>query len=150
MTDKRRMGEILVELGLIDEHRLRHALEISKRDGMKLGETIIRLAYLGEASLANDGPDNTPILKDPCLPSFCTISSIIWVMVESVSFSIPFIAETSMQSLLRNGSSLEKFSLKVCEGIAMTAIFLSSAAELRSWQTDKFGGKKTPGRYFLF
>jgi len=33
MTDRRRMGEILVELGLIDEHRLRHALEISKRDG---------------------------------------------------------------------------------------------------------------------
>jgi hypothetical protein len=42
------MGEILVELGLIDEHRLRHALEISRRDGIKLGETIIRLAYLGE------------------------------------------------------------------------------------------------------
>ncbi len=48
MVDKRLMGEILVELGLIDEYRLRHALETAKRDGLKLGETLIRLAYLGE------------------------------------------------------------------------------------------------------
>ena len=48
MTDKRRMGEVLVELGLIDEHRLRHALEVSKKEKTKLGETLIRLAYLSE------------------------------------------------------------------------------------------------------
>ncbi len=48
MTNKRRMGEVLVELGLIDEHRLRHALEVSKKQNTKLGETLIRLAYLGE------------------------------------------------------------------------------------------------------
>ncbi len=48
MGDKRLMGEILVELGLIDEYRLRHALETAKREGIKLGEALIRLAYLGE------------------------------------------------------------------------------------------------------
>ncbi|HNU74838.1 MAG: Twitching mobility protein [Deltaproteobacteria bacterium ADurb.BinA179] len=48
MAEKRLMGEILVELGLIDEHRLRHALEIAKKKHRKLGETLIRLAYLSE------------------------------------------------------------------------------------------------------
>ncbi|HPW69598.1 MAG: ATPase, T2SS/T4P/T4SS family [Desulfomonilia bacterium] len=48
MTEKRRMGEILVELGLIDEHRLRHALDIARKKKRKLGETLIRLAYLSE------------------------------------------------------------------------------------------------------
>jgi len=42
------MGEVLVELGLIDEYRLRHALEVSTKKKMKLGETLIRLAYLSE------------------------------------------------------------------------------------------------------
>mgnify|MGYP007070676037 CR=1 FL=1 len=48
MVDKRRMGEILVELGLIDEYNIRHALDVAKREGLKLGEAIIRLGYLGE------------------------------------------------------------------------------------------------------
>lgn len=48
MTNKRRMGEVLVELGLIDEYKLRHALEVSQKEKTKLGETLIRLAYLGE------------------------------------------------------------------------------------------------------
>ena len=48
MTQRRRMGEVLVELGLLDEYRLRHALEVSKKKKMKLGETLIRLAYLSE------------------------------------------------------------------------------------------------------
>jgi twitching motility protein PilT len=42
------MGEFLVELGLIDEYRLRHALEVSKKQGTRLGETLIGLSYLGE------------------------------------------------------------------------------------------------------
>ena len=32
VADKQMMGEVLVELGLIDEHRLRHALEVSKKE----------------------------------------------------------------------------------------------------------------------
>ena len=48
MADKRRMGEVLVELGLIDEHRLRHALDVSNKKRTKLGETLIQLGYLSE------------------------------------------------------------------------------------------------------
>jgi twitching motility protein PilT len=48
MGNKQRMGEVLVELGLIDEHRLKHALQVSRKDNLKLGETIIRLGYLSE------------------------------------------------------------------------------------------------------
>lgn len=44
----RRMGEVLVELGLIDEHRLKHALEVSSREGFRLGEALIHLGYLSE------------------------------------------------------------------------------------------------------
>ncbi|HNY65344.1 MAG TPA: ATPase, T2SS/T4P/T4SS family [Deltaproteobacteria bacterium] len=57
MADNRRMGEILVELGLIDEYRLRHALEVAKKENCKLGETLIRLSYLGEEQVLD-------ILKD--------------------------------------------------------------------------------------
>lgn len=42
------MGEVLVELGLIDEYRLRHALEVSRKEKLRLGEALIRLGYLGE------------------------------------------------------------------------------------------------------
>ena len=48
MTDKKKMGEVLVELGLIDEHRLRHALDVSRKERLKLGEALISLGYLGE------------------------------------------------------------------------------------------------------
>ena len=48
MGNKQRMGEVLVSLGLIDEYKLRHALEVSKKDNLKLGESLIRLGYLGE------------------------------------------------------------------------------------------------------
>jgi len=48
MDKKKRMGEVLVELGLIDEYRLRHALEVGKKKKSKLGETLIRLGYIGE------------------------------------------------------------------------------------------------------
>ena len=49
LAGKRRvMGEVLVELGLVDEYRLRHALEVSEREGIRLGESLIRLGYLDE------------------------------------------------------------------------------------------------------
>jgi len=48
MAEKRRMGEVLVELGLIDEHRLNRALDVARKENMKLGEALIRLAYLTE------------------------------------------------------------------------------------------------------
>lgn len=48
MAGKKMMGDVLVELGLIDEHRLRHALDVSKKERLRLGETLVRLGYLGE------------------------------------------------------------------------------------------------------
>jgi twitching motility protein PilT len=48
MAGRQMMGEVLVELGLIDEHRLRHALEFSRKEKLKLGEALIRLGYLSE------------------------------------------------------------------------------------------------------
>jgi twitching motility protein PilT len=48
MGNKQRMGEVLVEIGLIDEQRLRNALQVSKKESLKLGETLIRLGYLSE------------------------------------------------------------------------------------------------------
>jgi len=44
----RRMGEVLVELGLIDDYRLKHALDVSTKEGIRLGESLIRLGYLSE------------------------------------------------------------------------------------------------------
>ena len=44
----RRMGEVLVELGLIDDYRLKHALDVSGKEGLRLGESLIRLGYLSE------------------------------------------------------------------------------------------------------
>lgn len=51
MGERRRMGEILVELGLIDEYRLRHALEVARKQKTKLGETLIGLSYLTEVQV---------------------------------------------------------------------------------------------------
>jgi twitching motility protein PilT len=48
MNGKKKMGEVLVELGLIDEHRLRHALDVSGKERLKLGEALISLGYLSE------------------------------------------------------------------------------------------------------
>ena len=45
---KKRMGDILLELGLIDEHRLNHALKVSRDKGDHLGETLVSLGYLEE------------------------------------------------------------------------------------------------------
>ena len=47
----KRMGEVLIELGLIDEHRLNHALKVSKDKGYHLGETLVSLGYIEEDSV---------------------------------------------------------------------------------------------------
>lgn len=44
----KRMGEVLVELGLIDENGLGNALDFAKDKNLKLGEALIHLAYLKE------------------------------------------------------------------------------------------------------
>jgi len=44
----KKIGEVLVELGLLDEQKLKVALEAQQKEGLKLGETLIKLGYLAE------------------------------------------------------------------------------------------------------
>uniref|UniRef100_A0A7C4TCY4 Type IV-A pilus assembly ATPase PilB n=1 Tax=candidate division WOR-3 bacterium TaxID=2052148 RepID=A0A7C4TCY4_UNCW3 len=48
-----KLGEILVRQGLISEDMLLKALEEQKKDGSRLGSTLIKLGYLKEADLLN-------------------------------------------------------------------------------------------------
>jgi twitching motility protein PilT len=44
----KRIGEVLVELGLLDEQKLKTALETQQKHSLKLGETLVQLGYLSE------------------------------------------------------------------------------------------------------
>jgi hypothetical protein len=48
MVEKQMMGEVLVELGLIDEHRLRHALGVARKEKLKLG---VRCSSVSDISM---------------------------------------------------------------------------------------------------
>ncbi|HVN70924.1 MAG TPA: ATPase, T2SS/T4P/T4SS family, partial [Desulfomonilia bacterium] len=80
MADKKRMGEVLVELGLIDEHMLRHALEVSKKERLKLGETLIRLGYLSEDQILG-------ILKN--LTGSVTLNMRSWTVKKHAQVMLP-------------------------------------------------------------
>jgi twitching motility protein PilT len=45
---RKRIGEVLVELGLLDEQKLKTALETQQKQDLKLGEALIKLGYLSE------------------------------------------------------------------------------------------------------
>ncbi len=49
---KKRLGEILIEKGLISEDALNEALKISKATGKRVGEVLIENGYLNEDSIA--------------------------------------------------------------------------------------------------
>lgn len=51
MPEKTKLGEMLVEAGLIDEFQLTAALGEQARWGNRLGETLVHLGYLTEADL---------------------------------------------------------------------------------------------------
>jgi len=51
MTDKPKLGEILVSEGLISEFQLRAALGEQARWGNRLGETLVQMGFLGEQEL---------------------------------------------------------------------------------------------------
>lgn len=48
---KPRLGDLLVQAGLIDEVQLQHALQEQKRTGSKLGRTVVELGFVGEQRL---------------------------------------------------------------------------------------------------
>jgi type IV pilus assembly protein PilB len=51
LPDKTKLGDLLVEVGLIDEFQLASALGEQSRWGNRLGETLVHLGYLTEAEL---------------------------------------------------------------------------------------------------
>jgi hypothetical protein len=53
MPPRRKLGQILVESGLIDEFQLRSALSDQKRWGRPLGVTLIKLGFLEEGELVH-------------------------------------------------------------------------------------------------
>jgi type IV pilus assembly protein PilB len=48
---RRRLGELLVEIGIIDDFQLRSALSDQKRWGRPLGATLVKLGFVGEDEL---------------------------------------------------------------------------------------------------
>jgi type IV pilus assembly protein PilB len=50
-VQKKRLGDFLVENGLLESHDLKKALEEQRRTGKKLGEVLVNLKYVTEAQL---------------------------------------------------------------------------------------------------
>jgi type IV pilus assembly protein PilB len=50
---KKRLGDILIDAGVIDEEQLKTALTVQREKGRKLGETLIDLGYTTEVEIAN-------------------------------------------------------------------------------------------------
>ena len=49
---KRRLGDIIVERGLITAEQLEHALLVQRESGSKLGEVLVELGYITRVCLA--------------------------------------------------------------------------------------------------
>jgi hypothetical protein len=52
MYGRRKLGEILVDLGYIDYLQLEEALQLQQREGGMLGQILVRLGYLDADQLA--------------------------------------------------------------------------------------------------
>lgn len=50
---KKRLGDILIDAGIISDDQLMTALAVQREKGLKLGETLIDLAYTTEVEIAN-------------------------------------------------------------------------------------------------
>jgi hypothetical protein len=50
---KKRLGDILIDAGIITQEQLTTALAVQKEKGLKLGETLIDLDYTTEVEIAN-------------------------------------------------------------------------------------------------
>ncbi|MBE3592505.1 MAG: type II secretion system ATPase GspE [Thermoanaerobacter sp.] len=48
---KKKLGELLVEVGLITEEQLKHAIEVQNKTGEKLGKVLIKLGYVTESQI---------------------------------------------------------------------------------------------------
>ncbi len=63
---KKRLGEILVESGVIDENQLKEALKIQREKGGLLGDVLVSLGYVSEDNLAKSLSEHLGLkLVDP-------------------------------------------------------------------------------------
>lgn len=53
MTGRKRLGDILIERGLLDEHQLQQALEDQRTSGDKLGDILVRLGFITAEKMAD-------------------------------------------------------------------------------------------------
>ena len=51
INKRKKLGEILIEIGIITEDQLINALEIQKKSGKIIGQTLIELGYISESQL---------------------------------------------------------------------------------------------------
>src|SRR5438874_402525 len=49
---KRRLGDIIVERGLVSPHQLEEALQVQRQSGGKLGEILVELGFITRVALA--------------------------------------------------------------------------------------------------
>lgn len=68
-TRRTALGTLLIERGLLDEDRLQEALEVSEENGERLGEVLVRLAWVSEEDLAQ-------VLADQWHMRYCERSAI--------------------------------------------------------------------------
>jgi type IV pilus assembly protein PilB len=53
LTGRKRLGDILIERGLLDEHQLQQALEDQRTSGDKLGDILVRLGFITAEKMAD-------------------------------------------------------------------------------------------------
>ncbi len=53
LNQRKRIGEVLLEQGLITEHQLQKGLEEQQKTGMKLGKCLVKLGYISETKLVD-------------------------------------------------------------------------------------------------
>ena len=51
--ERKRMGDMLLDEGLVTEEQIEFALKAAKEDGMLLGEKLIQLGYVTQESVAD-------------------------------------------------------------------------------------------------
>ena len=131
MAYKQMMGEVLVDLGLIDEHKLRHALEASKKEKLKLGEMLIRLGYLSEDQVLD-------ILRN--LTGVVTLNMRSWTIKKHAQVMLPPERMREMKAIPLDANTkraavafADPFNYKVVENIKflinrnVTPVFASLA-----------------------
>jgi len=51
MAEKKKIGDLLIEQGIIDKYQLKAALNRQERWGKKLGETLVEMGFITEEVL---------------------------------------------------------------------------------------------------